>query len=172
MTSPERLATRTLVPSFWIWKPTRVGLPSFGSATARLDRWIGASLRIRPPSCDCDWRWWRTIMLTPRTVALFSLGLTLSTSPLRPLSLPGSTTTLSPLRIFCISPGSLQNFRRERDDLHVVLGAQLARNRSEDAGADRLFLVVDQHGGVLVEADHAAARPANVLGGAHHHRLH
>src|SRR5262245_23938533 len=111
-------------------------------------------------------------MLMPRTVALLSFGLTVSTSPLRPLSLPASTTTLSPLRIFCISPGSLQNFRRERDDLHVVLGAQLARNRSEDAGADRLFLVVDEHGGVLVEADHAAVRPANVLGGAHHHRLH
>src|SRR5690606_38733204 len=58
------------------------------------------------------------------------------------------------------------------DDLHVVLGAELARNRSEDARTDRLFLVVDQNSRVLVETDDAAVRTADVLGGAHDDRLH
>jgi hypothetical protein len=44
------LATRTFLPSFETLKPTRVGLPSFGSASAMFDRWIGASLVMMPPS--------------------------------------------------------------------------------------------------------------------------
>ena len=40
-----------VVASPMILKPTRVGLPSFGSASAMLDRWIGASLEMMPPSC-------------------------------------------------------------------------------------------------------------------------
>ena len=48
---------------------------------------------------------------------------------------------------------SLQNFRGQRHDLHEPLGAQLARDRSEDAGADGLQLGVQQHGGVAVELD-------------------
>src|SRR5262249_13150381 len=46
--SPERLATRTLRPSARTWNPTRVGLPSLGSSSARLERWIGASLEMIP----------------------------------------------------------------------------------------------------------------------------
>src|SRR5262249_45116155 len=65
-----------------------------------------------------------------------------------------------------------QHLRRERDDLHVVLGAQLARNRPEDAGADRLHLRRDQHRGVAVEADDRAVRPAHILAHPHHHGLH
>src|SRR5215475_9902203 len=57
-----------------------------------------------------------------------------STVPWRPLSLPESTTTLSPLRILFMS----QHLGSERHDLHEPLGAQLARHRSEDARADRL----------------------------------
>src|SRR5690606_6426308 len=68
--------------------------------------------------------------------------------------------------------GSLQHFRRQRDDLHVVLGAKFARNRAEDTRAHRLSLVVDENGRVLVETDHAAVRTADVLGGTHHHGLH
>ena len=52
-----------------ILKPTRVGLPSFGSASARLDRWIGASLETMPPSCVAVCFWWRLTMLMPRTSA-------------------------------------------------------------------------------------------------------
>src|SRR5690606_24259559 len=50
---------------------------------------------------------------------------------------------------------------------HVVLGAKFARNRSEDARADRLVLVVDQNGGVGVEADHRSVAALKVLGDAH-----
>src|SRR6202020_2012980 len=39
----------------------------------------------------------------------------------------------------------------------------------EDAGAPRLLLVVDQHGGVLVEADVAAVGATLFLLRAHHH---
>ena len=46
---------------------------------------------------------------------------------------------------------SLQYFRSQRDDLHVVLGAKFARNRSEDTGADGLFLVVDNNAAVLID---------------------
>src|SRR5690606_4729150 len=130
------------------------------------------SLRIRPPSWVCDWRWWRTIILIPRTIALSSFGIIRSTSPIRPLSLPVSTPTLSPLRILFISPASLEHFRRERDDLHVVLRTQFARNRSEDTGTDRLFFVIDENGRVRVETDHAAVRATNVLGRTNHDRLH
>ena len=37
-------------------KPTRVGLPSLGSAIAMLDRWTGSSLEMMPPSCCAVWR--------------------------------------------------------------------------------------------------------------------
>src|SRR6478735_4026353 len=67
---------------------------------------------------------------------------------------------------------SLQYFGSQRDDLHVVLGAKFARNRSEDTGADRLFLVVDEDCCVGVETDDAAIRTTDVLGGANDNRLH
>src|SRR5579885_2349412 len=66
---------------------------------------------------------------------------------------------------------SLQHFRRERDDLHETLAAQFARDRSKDAGADRLELVVEQHGGVAVETDQRTVGAAYALGGAYHHRV-
>src|SRR5665213_1522291 len=64
----------------------------------------------------------------------------------------------------------LQHFRRERHDLHEALGAQLARDRPEDARADRLELGIEQHGGVGVELDHRAVGAAHAMGRAHHHR--
>src|SRR5947209_451723 len=48
--------------------------------------------------------------------------------------------------------------------------AKLADHRAEDTGADRLLVLVDQHRGVAVEADHRAIRTADVLGGADDHR--
>ena len=91
--------------------------------------------------------------------------MTRSTLPRLPASLPASTTTVSPLRIsgtFVARTGAVarpsQHLRRERDDLHVVAVAELARDRAEDAGAARVALVVDEHGRVLVEADVAAVR--------------
>src|SRR3546814_4204677 len=59
-----------------------------------------------------------------------------------------------------------EHFGRERDDLHELLGAQLAGHGPEDARADRLVLVVQQHRGVAVEADQRAVGAANALAGA------
>src|SRR6266852_3586920 len=119
-------------------------------------------------------RVWRLTMLTPWTRTRLSFGRTRRTSPVLPLSLPAMTTTLSPFLIFSltisIDPGS-QHFGRERDDLHELAGAQLARHRSEDARADRLALLVDEHRRVAVEADGAAVGAANLLRRAHDHRL-
>ena len=49
--------------------------------------------------------------------------------------------------------------------------AQLAGHGPEDAGADRLELVGEQHGGVAVEADQRAVRTAHAVAGAHHDRV-
>src|SRR5260221_7834768 len=57
----------------------------------------------------------------------------------------------------------LKHLRCERDDLHEVLLAQLARDRSEDAGPARVALVVDDHGRVLVERDRRAVVAAERL---------
>src|ERR1044072_699664 len=88
------------------------------------------------------------------------------TLPLAPLSLPATTTTVSPFLIFMS-----EHLRSQRDDLHELLVAQLATDRSEDAGPAGLVVRLDQHGGVLVEADVGPVRPALLLGGADDDRL-
>src|SRR5262245_34814738 len=100
--------------------------------------------------------------------------MTRRTLPLAPRFLPEITRTssfflilvflivVSPsLSIQGICPRSARSddLRSERDDLHELALAQLARDRAEDARADRLFLVVDQHRRVRVEADVAAVAP-------------
>src|SRR4026208_1938117 len=92
---------------------------------------------------------------------------TRSTTPRLPRSLPASTRTVSPFRIF-IS----QHLRGERHDLHVVALSQLAGHRSKDAGPARAALRRDQDRRVLVAADVAAVRAAVFLGGAHDHGAH
>src|SRR3954451_8807840 len=79
------------------------------------------------------------------------------------------TTTSSSRRI--LAP-MLELLRRQRDDLHEVALAQLARDRPEDAGAARVVLRVDQHGGVLVEGDVGAVGAAKLLAGPHDDGLH
>src|ERR1035437_777886 len=59
----------------------------------------------------------------------------------------------------------LQDLRRQRDDLHVLLFAQLTGDRSEDAGRPGLTLFVDDHDGVLVEPDVAPVLAPRVLHG-------
>src|SRR5262249_60897208 len=111
------------------------------------------------PPCACMvWRWWRFTMWTPCTIRRFSSRSTRRTSPVLPLSRPVVTTTLSPFLIFSFvamltASLSLEHFRRQGDDLHELLRPKLARHRAEDAGADGLALLVDQHRGVAVEAD-------------------
>src|SRR4029079_2103180 len=65
-----------------------------------------------------------------------------------------------------------QHLRSERNDLHVVLSPELARDGSEDTGADRLALRIDQHGGIAVEPDQRAVGATHALGSAHDDGLH
>src|SRR6476646_326729 len=108
-------------------------------------------------------------MFTPCTVTRPVLGCTRSAAPRLPLSSPEITWTVSPLvtrrRIrtgawwrtrlaFLYTSGfMLEHLRRERDDLHVPLLAQLAGDGAEDACGPRLARVGDQHRRVLVEPD-------------------
>src|SRR5512140_429527 len=106
--------------------------------------------------------------LTPSTTT-WSASLRSETLPRLPLSRPASTMTSSPLRILFMTRSSLQDFGGQGHDLHEALGAQLARDRAEDAGADGLQLVVEQHGGIAVELDQGAVGAADALGGTDHH---
>src|SRR5512133_383105 len=107
-------------------------------------------------------------MLMPSTMT-WSSSLRSTTLPRLPLSRPASTMTSSPLRILFMTRPSLQNFGSQGHDLHELLGAQFACHRAEDAGADGLQLVVEQHGGIAVELDQGAVGAADALGGANHH---
>src|SRR5690606_15987715 len=53
-----------------------------------------------------------------------------------------------------------------------VLGTQLPGHRPENARADRLVLLVQQHRRVLVEADHRTVRPPHALARTYHHGVH
>src|SRR5438067_12743414 len=76
--------------------------------------------------------------------------------------------TSSFLRILSITT-PLQNFRCQGHDLHELLGTQFARHRSEDTGADRLQLGVQEDGGVAVELHQGTVLAAHTLGGTHNH---
>src|SRR6056297_4257782 len=103
-------------------------------------------------------------MLTPSTTALPDFGSTLVIVPVWPLSLPARTITLSP---FFSLAAILQHLRGERDDFHEVLAAQLANHRPEDTGADRLVVVVEDHGGVAIKTDRGAVFTTYFFGGAY-----
>src|SRR4029077_8315003 len=60
-----------------------------------------------------------------------------------------------------------EHLRRERDDLHELLLAQLAAHRTENTGASRLAVGLEDDRGVLVEADVRTVGPAALLDGAH-----
>src|SRR3954447_471792 len=50
----------------------------------------------------------------------------------------------------------LEDLRGERDDLHIVLGAELAGDRPEDAGALGIAILADDDDRVAIEAQVAA----------------
>src|SRR5258708_26742785 len=54
----------------------------------------------------------------------------------------------------------LEDLRGERDDLHVILGAELAGDRAEDAGALRVSVITDDDDGIAVETQVAAVGAA------------
>src|SRR6185436_11888780 len=168
MVSPVERAKRTFRPSSRNLKPTLVGLSLVLSSSVTFETWIAASRSMIPPSPVRLGLVWRLMTLTPATTTRCSVGSTRSTSPILPLLRPAMTFTRSPFRIFILMVMGLQDLRRQRDDLHELLGAQLAGHRTRDAGADRLALLVDQHGGVAVEADGAAVDAAQRERRPHH----
>src|SRR3954468_17367016 len=107
-------------------------------------------------------------MFRPSTKTFDFVRSTRRTRPVLPRSLPLMTTTSSSRRIL---GAMLEHLRRERDDLHEVALAQLARHRAEDARAARVVLRVDDHRGVLVEGDVSAVVAAELLAGADHDGL-
>src|SRR5215469_12292697 len=138
--------------------------------------WIEPSFSTMPPGLPAAGRVWRFTICTPCTTTRLSSRSTRRTSPFLPLSRPAMTTTLSPFLIFSFvamltASLSLEHFWRQGDDLHELLGPELARHRTEDARADRLALLVDQHRRVAVETDAGPVGPADLLGRAHHDRL-
>src|SRR5574343_334620 len=149
--------------------PTRSAFWVAGLNSATLEIWIGISFSTMPPATPLTGFGLTCFLarLTPSTTTR-SASRRVSTVPRLPLSLPVIMTTSSPLRIFSIiSP--LQHFRRERHDLHEALATQFTRNGPEDAGADRLELVVEENGSIAIKAHQGAIRTTNTLGGANHH---
>ena len=56
-------------------------------------------------------------------------------------------------RILSLVQPLLEHFRRQRNDFQKVPVPQFATDRTENAGTDGFFLVIDQHGGVIVKAN-------------------
>src|SRR6202165_4850830 len=118
------------------------------------------------PPCRffCGFGFWCFFTMLTFSISTRPSARTPLTVPWRPLSRPVITATRSPFLMRFMS----QHLRRERDDLHELRRAQLARHWSENARADRLEFVGQEHRGVAVEADQRAVRPAHALAGAHH----
>src|SRR5262245_55628655 len=113
---------------------------------------MGISLSMMPPCMVARVaRWCFLATLRPSTMTLPSVGRTRLISPSLPRSLPCRTTTRSPFLSF-----TSDHLRGERHDLHELLLPELPTDGPEDAGPAGVHLVVDQDGGVLVEADVAA----------------
>src|SRR3984957_10867831 len=66
----------------------------------------------------------------------------------------------------------LPNLRSQRNYFCVLALAQFASHRTKHARANRLARVVDQHRGVVVEADVRAILAARFLAHAYHHSLY
>src|SRR5581483_8470012 len=188
-TSPQLLHIRSFLPSGSDFAPIRVGLLQFPQRIMTLERWIFPSISRIPPfgffwlGRVCFLR----IFSFSTTTVCFS-GRTCKTLPSFPFSLPVMTRTRSPFRIFVfvaasfiillscfpyqpLSIRSLQNFRRQRNNLREFFPAQLPGHRSEDAGPDRLSLGIDQDRRISVELDVGAVFTTDLLRGSHHHRL-
>src|SRR3978361_546189 len=125
------------------------------STTITLETWIGASAVTMPPVLPARPPWLTTLVcfltrLPPSPITRCSSRSTWMTLPSAPLSLPAITLTVSPFLILTLMS---EHLRRERNDLHDLLVAQLAARGTEDARAAGLPVGPEDHGGVLVEAD-------------------
>src|SRR3978361_837937 len=128
------------------------------STTITLEVWIGSSVVTMPPVLPARPPWLTTLVcfltrLTPSTTTRCSSRSTRITLPSAPLSLPAITLTVSPFLIFIECFPISEHLRRERDDLHELLVAQLAAHGAEDAGATGLTVLAEDDRGVLVELD-------------------
>src|SRR6478672_3107184 len=63
----------------------------------------------------------------------------------------------------------LQSLRGQRNDLHVLLLAELSRHGSEDTGRSRLSRFIDDYDCVLVEGDVRTVFASRFLCRAHNH---
>src|SRR5690349_16372437 len=122
----------------------------------RFDTWtVPSRSAILPWGFSWDFLRWRLIIATPSTTARFLLARISRTLPCLPLWEPEMTTTWS-LRLMWNFWDMLQDLRSEGDDLGIVLGAELAGDRPEDAGALRIAVLANDDDGVRVEAQVAA----------------
>src|SRR4051794_27276618 len=147
------------------------------TSSITLDTWIAASWVTIPPVVPARPPWLTTLVcrltrFTPSTITRSTSGRTEMTLPSAPLSRPAMTRTTSPFLIFkFFFPLMSQHLRGQRDDPHEALVAQLATHRAEDAGAARLAVGTQDHGGVLVEADVGPVGTTALLHRAHDDRL-
>ncbi len=131
-------------------RPTRVALSHFGQTRATFDRrWMPADLLddatvgVRAVAALLDVALHQTQAFDAHAVLLaIDLEDLAAIDLLRAL---GARHHLNRVTDFELLHDS-EHLRRERDDLHELLGAELARDRPEDAGTDRLELLVDEHG--------------------------
>src|SRR6266850_5869954 len=178
MDSPQRPQKRSRFPPSPGFTVTRTPTWHLGQRCMTFDTWIGASLSRIPPcrpaprGLVC-----RLMKFTFSTMTRPLSRSTLRTRPDLPRSSPEITTTWSFLLKFgiVIFGAALlamsDHLRSQRDDLHELPLAKLARHGAEDARPLGLFLVVDQHGGVLVESNVAAVLAAHFLPGPDQDRL-
>src|SRR5574337_596787 len=163
---------RTLRPFSRVRTPTRSPFLVTGLNNITREMWIGISRSTMPPVTPAlgFGRWCFLAMFRFSTITRLP-SITLRMAPRRPLSLPAITMTSSPFLILLMPVRSSrsQHFRRQRNDAHEPLGAQLARYRPEDARTDGLQLVVEQHRGIAVETDQRTVRAAHAAPGTHHH---
>src|SRR3970282_483153 len=122
MFSLQRLQKRTFTPSVRSRKPTRAGSLQDLHSNTTFAQEIGDSRSMIPPGC-CGPRGFmcRFTIATPVTITLLFLGSTFRTGPVRPRSLPFTTSTVSSLLLFCTF---LHHFRGQRYDLHELALAQ------------------------------------------------
>src|SRR5919198_6053090 len=132
---------------------------------------MGASRSMMPAWRTPGWAFWcfltifrSATMARPESVRM------LRTLPRLPRSRPVRTWTRSS-RLILASVIS-EHLRGQRNDLHVILVAQLARHRAENARPARVVLVAQDDRGVVVEADVRAVRPAELLVRPDDHRPH
>src|SRR5579859_438737 len=176
MTFSHSGQTRCALPASLRWLRTRTRSPHFGQISITLETFIEPSnVTISGVVCrpEAFWppRWCFLRRFSACTITRFLAGSTRSTSPRLPRSFPAMTSTVSPFLIF-MANSPLNNFRRQRHDLHKALFAQLARHRAEDARALGVFAVfVQNNRRIVVKTDVRAVVAPRLLRGAHDDRL-